>query len=192
MSRKRLFVLPLIAASLGLLSGCAVVAVGTIAGTAMMANDRRPVEIQIADEAIELKASSRLADDSEIAERGRVVAVSYNQQVVLVGQLPSEDLRARATRIVRNIPSVRAVQNQIRIGQPISAASQTHDAYITSKIKSKMALDEHMDASRIKVVTENGEVFLLGLVSRDEGQKAIEIARNTAGVTKIVDLFQYM
>lgn len=173
-------------------TGCAVVAVGAVTGAAMVAHDRRTVDTIVADESIELKAGQKIAEDKTLKDKVRIEVISYNRQVLLVGQAPNQKLRTRATAIVRSIEGVKAVHNQIRIGPIIDLGRRTKDGYITSKIKSKMAMEEHVDPTRFKVVTENGEVFLMGIASREEAKHAINIARHTGGVKKVIDLIQYL
>ncbi len=190
MKKVLLLALAIVATSIN--TGCAVVAVGAVTGAAMVAHDRRTMDTMVADESIELKAARKIAEDKLLKDKVRVEVISYNRQVLLVGQAPNQNLRMRATTLVRAIEGVNAVHNQIRIGEIIGMGQRTKDSYITSKIKSKMAMEEQVDPTRFKVVTENGEVFLMGIASRDEAKHAIDIARHTGGVKKVIDLIQYL
>lgn len=185
------FLLSIVCATL-LLQGCAAVVVGTaaVASGALVMHDRRTTGTFIDDNSIEFKAKRRLNEKGEPTANGNITAISYNHVVLLVGQAPDESTRQRATDIVKGVPKVRKVHNQIRISGFTTYLSRTNDAYITSKIKSQFLVAKGIDPTRIKVVTETGVVYLLGLVTAEEGEIATEIARNTGGVQQVVQIFE--
>jgi osmotically-inducible protein OsmY len=173
-------------------SGCAGLFVAGAATGAVAAQDRRTVPTQLEDENIELKTATELFENDEIWEDTRIDVVSYNNVVLLVGQAPTAELKRKAEKLVKKVEKVRKVHNQIRIAAPISFFAARNDEYLTAKVKSAMLFTENFPASKIKVVTENSEVFLMGLVTREEAAKAVEITRNVSGVSKVIKVFEYI
>lgn len=188
---RSLFVTAL-AASTALLSGCPAVLVGGAAAGGMTAHDRRPYEVQIDDENIEQKVNARVDHHQSLDGECHISTTSYNRLVLLAGQCPSESLRKEAQKVVNEVPAVRRIQNEIRLLGPRSTLTASADAWITSKVKSFMVAEKGFDSTRVKVVTENGEVFLMGLVTKPEAQRAIAIARNVSGVQRVVPVFEYV
>ncbi|MEZ5596153.1 MAG: BON domain-containing protein [Pseudomonadales bacterium] len=121
-----------------------------------------------------------------------VHVVSFNGLVLLLGQVSSEQLREQAGTVAGAINRVRAVHNELSIGGPISYPARSNDAYITTKVKAKMAADKETPASRVKVVTENGVVYLMGMLPRAEADKAVQVASTVYGIQKIVKVFEYL
>jgi len=187
---KRLVLLMIIA--LPVLTGCvAAVATTAIVGTDM-ATDRRTSGIYIEDQSIELKVSNALADDASLKDSSSISVTSFNRIVLIVGQAPSQDLRDRASEIARKTANIRKVHNEIRISAPGSLLSGTSDSWLTTKAKSLMLAEKNFPSSHIKVITENGELFLMGMVTRAEAEKAIAIVRNIDGVERVVQVFEYI
>ena len=172
-------------------SGCAVMLAGGAAGSAAVAGDPRTTGTFIEDQAIELKALKLLAQDTELRQQTHVGVTSYNQVVLLTGQAPTEALRQRVVALVRAIDKVRHVHDEIAIGAPSSMATRTNDSYITTKVKTRLLGTEALGAIRIKVVTEAGSVFLMGLLSAPEAELAARVASETGGVLSVVKLFEY-
>ena len=112
--------------------------------------------------------------------------------VLLVGQVSSEQLRAQAGEITQNIPRVRRVHNELEVGGPISYMARTNDGVLTSKVKSKLVGAKGVPGRKIKVQTENGVVYLMGMVTREEADQAVESAKTAYGVQKIVRVFEYL
>lgn len=187
----------IVAAALGsslLLGGCAAAVVGGgIVAAASYAHDRRTSGAIVEDQSIKAKINHVLSEDKELADNAHINVSSYNAIVLLSGETPSEEMRARAGELARSMDKVRRVNNEITIGAPTSASTRTHDAWITTKVKSEATAIaiEGFDPSRIKVVTENGSVFLMGLVSHQEADAITERARTVSGVKRIVKLFEY-
>lgn len=177
---------------LALLQGCAAVMVGGAATGANVAHDRRTTGTFIEDEAIELKSLKALYNDKGINSQTHLNVTSFNTIVLLTGEAPTEELRKRVREIVRNIDKVTHVHDEITIAGPSSLMSRSGDTIITTKVKSKLIMEKNLDGTHVKVVTENGVVYLMGLVTREDGEKATEIARQTGGVQKVVKLFQYV
>ncbi len=177
-----------------LLGGCAAaVGIGTVAGTtATVANDRRTTGTVVEDQAIEFKASKAFFEDQEINESSHVNVTSYNTVVLVTGETPDENIKQRIIDIVRKLSKVTHVYDELTIAAPSSLVSRSSDSLITSKVKTKLFAKKKFDATRIKVVTEKGVVYLMGLLRRAEAEDATLIAQKTGGVQKVVKLFQYI
>ena len=174
------------------LSGCAVVAIGG-AGAAATATaiDSRTTGAQVEDQAIELKAYRALNADPELKQEAHLNVTSYNSVVLLTGETPTPALRRRAVALVKEIDKVTHIYDEIAIAAPSSLVSRSGDAYLTAKVKTRMFADEQLSGLKIKVVSEDGVVYLMGLVSRAEADRATDIARRTGGAQKVVRLFQH-
>ena len=187
--RKNLIAALLIGATvLPALQGCLpVVAAGV--GTGVTATlDRRSLGTQTEDESIEWKAGSRVGD--KLKDRGHFNFTSYNRKVLLSGEVASEDAKSEAERIVTGVPNVQGVHNELIVGPSSSFTDRSNDALITSKVKSRSVDSGKFNPLHVKVVTEAGTVFLLGMVTQAEADSAIQVARTTAGVKKVVPLFE--
>lgn len=174
-----------------LLQGCAPAVVGGAAAGAGVAYDRRTTGTVIDDQGIEFKAKYALFNDKEIHDQSHINVTSYNGIVLLTGETPSESLKQKVTTEVKQIPKVRRIHNELAIAAPSALPSRSSDAWITSKIKAKMTTDERTDPFHIKVVTARGIVYLMGLVSRAEADQAVSLVKNTAGVQRVVKIFEY-
>ncbi len=189
---KKIFLISLIPL---MLSGCAaaVIGAGAAAGTtAVVAHDRRTAGTFIEDQNIELKAAKSFYSDKEINDSSHLNVTSYNLVVLITGETPSEDIRNRIVNIVREIPKVTHVYDELTIAAPSSWTSRTSDSLITSKVKTKLLTLDNFDGTRVKVVTEKGVVYLMGLLTRTESDVATKVAQETGGVQKVVKLFQYV
>lgn len=173
------------------LSGCAAVAVTGIATGASVAADTRTTGTVIEDQSIELKALQALSSNKELYEQVHINTTSYNTIVLVSGEAPTEDLRRQVIEIVRNIPKVTHVHNEITIAAPSSLVSRSSDSLITSKVKTKLLANKNVAGLNVKVVTEKGVVYLMGISTRAHADVATDIARKTGGVQKVVKLFQY-
>jgi osmotically-inducible protein OsmY len=188
MTRKVCAALAL-AAALPMLQGCFPLLVGGTAATVAMVDDRRTTGIYIEDENIEWKALARVR---EITRNAHVNATSYNRRVLLTGEAPTDEEKRRVEDAVKQIPNVREVVNEIQLAGASSLASRGSDTIITSNVKARMVNNGKFSPNHVKVVTEAGVVFLMGLVSPTEGEAAAEIARTTSGVTRVVKVFEYI
>ncbi|QSX34045.1 BON domain-containing protein [Shewanella avicenniae] len=174
------------------LTGCAgAMMAGTVKG-AVMLNDERSIKTQLDDTNTDFVIDSKLRSNDELRSQSHITGVSMNGNVLLIGQAPSSRLRDLAINIVQSLKLGGKIHNQIRIGNPISFTTRSNDSWITTKVKGRMLNDKVLDMTKIKVVTENGEVFLLGLVSREQGDLAADIASKTAGVRKVIKVFEYV
>ncbi|MCV6588427.1 MAG: BON domain-containing protein [Marinobacterium sp.] len=182
--------LPL-AASL-LLSGCASVIDASRKGPIQDDRGSRTMGAYIDDEVIETKASVNLAKASAATQNSHISVTSFNGIVLLTGQVPHEEARMEAQNIVSQIQGVRRAHNELTISGNSAPLARTNDTWVTTKVKTLLLANENIDGSRIKVVTENGIVYLMGLISREEGNIAVDIVRSINGVQKIIKVFEYI
>lgn len=188
---KRIFLAAMLAASLPALHGCAAVVIGGAATGAMVADDRRKTGVYLEDQEIELRAAERL----RVAFPGKGVSVgvvSYNHHVLMYGQAQDEADRAKAEGIIKTIPNVDRVYNEVAISGVTSSTSDVNDTAITAKVKARLLDSKKVSFNHVKVVTEAAVVYLMGLVTREEGDAAAQIAATTSGVVKVVKLFEYL
>lgn len=178
-------------ALLPVLAGCFPAAVVGVGAGALMVADRRPSETYIADEGIELRSKNGIND--KYGDRVHVDVTSYNRTVLITGEVPDDATKAYIERIVAAQPNVKAVQNEMRVttGNP-TFSSRANDALITSKVKARFVDSGKFPANVVKVVTQNGTVYLMGLVTRTEGDMATQVARETSGVMGVVRVFEYI
>lgn len=175
------------------LSGCAVVAAGSAVTTgALVTQDRRTNGTIVEDKSIELKATQAMYKVLNAEPKPNIKIVSYNNNVLLLGQSPNARIRSEVEQAIKRIEKVRSVHNEIKIEPDHSLKEQSNDAWITAKIKSEMLLTKHFKATRVKVVTEGGVVYLLGIINRSEDETAVNIARHTKGVVRVVKMFEYL
>lgn len=173
-----------------LLQACAAAVVAGGASAVTSASDRRTLGSQIDDNSIVVKAERALEANVALNERAHINVNSYNGVLLLTGQSPDQQWIELAEQLVKPIQGVREVQNQIRIGNPISFTTRSRDSWITTRVKSLLIADKQISALNIKVVTESGEVFLMGLVNSHEAEKAVEIARHVNGVSRVIKAFE--
>jgi len=169
------------------LTGCVPVAAVGVGAGVLVFSDRRPTETFIADEAIEGRAGNRI--NEKYGDRAHVNVTSYNRAVLLTGEVPSEAAKVEAEKIVATVPNVRAITNELLVAGPSSYGARSNDSYITSKVKARFVDANKFSPNHVKVVTEGGTVFLLGLVTQREADAAVEITRTTGGVQKVVRVF---
>ncbi|HHZ88329.1 MAG TPA: BON domain-containing protein [Chromatiaceae bacterium] len=177
---------------LGLLQGCATALVGGVAAGTAVVTDRRSMDTMVDDEGFELNALKAMFQDKTLYNTSHVNVTSYNQIVLLSGEAPSNDLRQRAERLIRGLGTIRKLHNQITIAAPSAMSSRASDTLITAHIKTAMLISSSLSpvsASRVKVITENGTVFLMGILNATESDAAVEIARNVGGVQRVVPVF---
>ena len=172
-----------------LLSGCVpLVVAGAVAGTALVATDRRSVGAQADDESIELKIGNNIG--SGYGDRVHVNVTSYNGIVLLTGEVPEHGLVATIGEIARTTAKVRRVHNELVVAAVSPVGSRSKDSYITSKVKARFVEANKFSATHIKVVTDRQVVYLMGLVKPDEAEAAAQIASTTTDVVRVVKLFE--
>jgi len=177
-----------------LFTGCVpmvLTGVGVGASTgALMVEDRRTAGIFIEDERIELRTNRRIKEN--FGNEARVTVTSYNRNVLLTGEAPNESIKKEIEKLAMSVENVRNIFNEIMITERSSLASRSNDAMITSKVKTRFLNNNVFQVNHVKVVTTNNVVYLLGLVTREEGEAASQIASTTASVTKVIKVFEYL
>ena len=174
------------------LGGCAAAVVGGAAVGTSVAVDNRTTGDYVEDQNIKVKFTSLYYDNDDLSNNTHINVTSYNRQLLITGEVPNEQYKQQLSRIAQQIKNVRHHYNEVTFGQPSSFSSRTNDTYITSKIKgSVLSKMKELNGAQVKVVTENGSVFLMGLVNREQGNQITEIARTTRGVKKVIKLFEY-
>ena len=180
----------LLAAVLGALQGCfPVVATGVGTG-ALMAADRRTTGIYIEDESIEDKAVSLI--NVKYKNNAHVNVTSFNRHVLITGEVASDAAKTDIAQIVAGVSNVKAVSNELAVSGLTGITSRSSDSIVTGDVKLRFLNSKAFRADHVKVITENGVVFLMGLVYRKEAEAATEIASTTSGVRKVVKVFEYL
>lgn len=187
---KRTFIyIALAALALPQLHACASAPIGGEAGGPGTL-DRRTAGAVIGDQEIEIRARNRLRE--AMPRTGRFSVTSYNRQLLLTGQVPDEATRTRAGEVVTGIAEVRNVFNELSVSGAASLGSSANDTAITSQVKTRLLADQRVPGTKVKVVTETGVVYLMGLVKRTEAAAAAEVASTTSGVARVVVLFEIL
>lgn len=172
-------------------SGCAAVAVGATATGAMVAMDRRQPDIMATDERIEWTVENRIS--GKFKDQVHINAISYNRNVLLVGEALTETIKEECTKIASGVDEVKSVTNELSIGAPSALASRASDSYVTSQVKARLVgVYKKVNPEHVKVVTESGVVYLMGLVTKSEAATATQIARTTGGVKRVIRVFEYI
>ncbi|HEC30085.1 MAG TPA: BON domain-containing protein [Gammaproteobacteria bacterium] len=186
-------ILALLLAAL-LLNACApaVIVGGTAVGAA---HDRRTLGSFIEDQNIELKVFDALSRDQDIEKNANISVTSYNGVVLLSGQTPSKSMRSRAEEITRSIAKIKKIHNELTIASPSTIGSRSNDTWVTTKVKTsllKVKGHKDFDPTRVKVITEGGTVFLMGILKRNEADDVVDVVRQVNGVQRVVKIFEYL
>lgn len=168
-----------------MLQGCTVATVGVGA----VANDRRTTGTQIDDEGIEVRASNRISE--RWGDKVHVNVTSFNRSVLLTGEVSNESIKVEIEKVIGGVANVRGVTNDIAVAGASALSSRANDTYLTSKVKARFVDANYFNPFHVKVVTENGTSYLLGIVTEQEAKLATDIARTTGGIRKVVRLFDY-
>lgn len=172
------------------LSGCiAAVVAGAAAG--MMVYDKRSVSVIEKDARIFHLIHTEIVKDAQFYD-SHIDVVSYNQHVLLIGQTPTASLRVLAEKIAYKTPQVRRVYDEITIGEPIPLTQRSKDTWITGEVRSKMITLKGLESGSFRIVTEAGTVYLMGTVTREQADLAVNVARKVKGVKKVVKVFSYI
>ena len=171
------------------ISGCVAVVAAGVGGAALVATDRRTTGTQVDDEGIELKISNQA--NTQYGERIHLNVTSYNGVVLLTGEVPDQGVWASIGNLAKNTEKVRVVHNELVVGPVTDIQARSNDSYITSKVKTRFVEANKFPPNAVKVVTERGVVYLMGIVSKAEGDAAGETAATTAGVVRVVKVFEY-
>lgn len=172
------------------LAGCIPVMVaGAAGGAAMVATDRRTAGAQVDDEGIEIKVTAEV--ERLYGDRAHVNVTSFNGLVLLTGEVPDQGAWSSVGSFAKAQAKVREVRNELVVAPPTSVSQRSNDSYITSKVKARFIEANKFPPNAVKVVTERSVVYLMGIVSRQEGDAAGEVAATTEGVAKVVKVFEY-
>jgi osmotically-inducible protein OsmY len=187
--RQRIAWLALWVAAVAPLSACAPLVVGgAMVGGTMVFADRRTTGAQLDDQAIELKANNRLRD--LVGDKSHVNITSYNRTVLITGEADTEADKANIEQTVQRVENVRSTVNELAVMLPTAFASRSNDSLLTGKVKATFIDARDLQANALKVVTERGNVYLLGRVTEREATRATELARSVSGVQKVVRVFE--
>lgn len=175
---------------LGLASCAAPLMFGGVIGGAMVATDRRSAGIQLEDEMIEQR--SRTAMRENFGNKEHINVTSYNRQVLITGEVSNDNVRRQVEALVSRVENVRAVVNELAIGQASSTSDRANDVLLAAKVKASMVDTEDVFANVFKVVSERGTVYLMGRVTQREANRATEVVRGIGGVKRVVRVFDYL
>jgi osmotically-inducible protein OsmY len=180
--------LALLAAFGATLSGCVPLVVGGAAMSAMVATDRRTSGAQLEDEGIELRGGARLRDS--FGDRAHINITSYNRQVLLTGEVPTDAAKQQAEQVISRVENVKTIVNELTVAGNSTLVQRSSDVLITGKVKASLVDAKDLYAGAFKVVTERGTVFLMGRVTQQEADRATAIARQVDGVQRVVRIFE--
>lgn len=186
------FLISLFAITTLALSGCGSMMATMEADTIEEDEGERTWGSWLEDDNIETKARVNIHASDEAFDNAHLNIVSYNGYVLIVGQVPSEQLKTKATDVVRKIRGVRRIYNEMEIAAPSSGMTRSSDTWITTKVKSFLLTNTEIQGNRVKVVTEDGVVYLMGLATRAEAERITEEASSIGGVQKVVKLFELL
>ena len=187
--QSNIFALLLVSASMVLLQGCFPLAATGLGAAVMMVDDRRSTGVYVEDENIEWKVRGRLIDQFAGTH---VNVTSFNLTVLVTGEVPTEKLKVEVGEAVRSIPSVKNVVNELVVGGNTALTARANDGLITTNVKTRFINNGKFSINHVKVVTESGTAFLMGIVTSDEADAATELARTTSGVSRVVRVFEYI
>lgn len=171
------------------LTGCAPLVVGgAVLGGTMMFADRRTTGTQLEDQAIELKANNRLRD--VVGDRSHVNVTSYNRTALITGEAATDADRATIEQTVQRVDNVRSTVNELAVMTPTTLSARSSDSLLTGKVKATFIDARDLQVNAFKVVTERGNVYLMGRVTEREAARATELARSVSGVQKVVRVFE--
>ncbi|MBA2653976.1 MAG: BON domain-containing protein [Gammaproteobacteria bacterium] len=174
------------------LSGClpAVFVAGATAGGSVI-TDRRSFQTILKDKQITCKSLIQLNSEPALKNCSHISVATFNRVVLLVGETENMQLRDRAYELVKAVPNIRRITNEIVIGDPLDGKGHSTDMWITTKVKTAMLAEKGLNSTQIKVITEGTVVYLMGLVTHCQAETAINVVRQVTGVTKVVTLFEF-
>ena len=187
--QSNIFALFFMSASMVLLQGCFPLAATGLGAAVMMVDDRRSTGVYVEDENIEWKVRGRLIDQFAGTH---VNVTSFNLTVLVTGEVPTEKLKAEVGEAMRSISSVKNVVNELVVGGNTALTARANDGLITTNVKTRFINNGKFSINHVKVVTESGTAFLMGIVTSDEADAATELARTTSGVSRVVRVFEYI
>lgn len=172
------------------ISGCAGLFIAGAATTANIVADTRTTKQIWQDHNIEYEVAA-IGNKAPFKGNSRVFASSYNGTVVLMGQAPTQALINDLENRTRELPNVNVIHNQMKVKEPLTVTQISNDSWLTTKVKSALLTDDQLSGVKVKVITEDSEVFLFGYVTEAQAARATEIARNISGVKQVIRGFQY-
>jgi len=179
------------AASLAVtLQGCVLAVAGAAGGGALMATDRRTLGAQTEDREIQVKAYSQISTD--LPEGSHVDVTVFNRRVLLTGEVPDDKSKQYAEAIVKALNNVDAVINELEVGPKSEFTDRANDSYLVARVKTALIQEKGISANDFKVVSERGNIYLMGLVTQAEGNLGADVASRVPGVMKVVKVFQYI
>lgn len=190
MTRKPLITSLLLAALLGI-AGCTTVTGVTHQGTIDENYGKRTVGTQVEDQNIETKIGHNLRRTDARLGNARINVDSYNRVVLLTGQVPSEELQEKASEVARGVRNVREVHNELSVAANLPASQRLSDTWLNTRIRTSLAANDRIESGRIRVITENANVYLMGIVSRAEADRIVEAVSKVGGMQRIVKVFDY-
>ena len=153
---------------------------------------KRTFGTSIDDVMVASRARSNIRSVNEQLRKAHIEVNSFNGIVLLTGQVPSEDAKKEAALAIDGMRNIRSIHNELEVAGPTSMPSRMNDSYLSTKVKTALLTDNDTEGGRTKVITEDGVVYLMGLLTRDEADAAVEKARGIYGVQKIVKVFEYI
>ena len=175
----------------GLTSGCAPVLVGAgVGASVIVAEDRRSSATMLEDKTIEIKATRRI--NEQLGDQSKIKVASFNRFVLLVGQVSSEEIKERASLLTLAVPTVRNVENKTTVSGRNSLVSKTNDNLLSIKVRANLIKNKDINANHIKVTADSGTIYLMGLVTKKEGDVSANVTAGTSGVQKVVKVFEYI
>src|SRR3990167_606362 len=170
------------------LTGCANMAVTG----AQAVYNRHSIEKDFKDQHITMQAFKALKINDKRFKNSHIAIATFNQEVLLAGQVPEPWQAKEAQTIVSSIPDIKHVYNLLEVAGPSSTIKKMSDSWITAKVKAKIIASDDVDATKVKVVTENGTVYLMGVLKKEEADEAVKLASFTDGVERVVKVFSYV
>lgn len=174
-------------------TGCTAIIAGTAIGTtAVVASDSRSAGTMVDDKTIELKSLNIIKNNAKIYKESKLEATSVNGTVVVTGQCTNEEYIKFVVDNIKQVPQVTKVVNRVAVMEPVGVGQRSQDSWITTKVKTQLLFGREINSGRFKVITENAEVFLIGLVTKSEASRAVNVVKDIDGVRKVVKVFEYI
>jgi len=187
---QKIFLSVFLGSLLLVLQGCAGGLI-VMAGTAVtVSSDERSISEQISDDSLSMDALDKISGLNISDENIRINLISNSGYLLIIGQVTNQQLSEKIEKELNTLPNAKGIYNQLRVGQPIGFAQQSVDSWITTKVKGKLTANDDVNPLKIKVITENSEVFLIGKVTKEMSDQATAIARQVDGVKRVNRVFQ--
>jgi len=178
------------AALVASLQGCVLAVAGAAGGGALLATDRRTIGTQTEDREIQVKAYSQIAN--QLGDTTHVDVTVFNRRALLTGEVPSEAAKQSAEQITRGVGNVESIINELAVAPKTSFSDRANDSYLVARVKTALIAEKGISANDFKVVAERGNIYLMGLVTEQEGNLGAAVAANVPGVMSVVKVFQYI